>query len=59
MKDFQPLYVWNERKSEELRLGAQILQETRALAEQKSVRSQNNAAEAKAATEVATRNVRH
>lgn len=59
MKDFQPLYVWNERKSEELRLGAQILQETRALAEQKSARSQKNAAEAKAATEAATRNVRH
>ncbi|KAG1768214.1 hypothetical protein EDD22DRAFT_873410 [Suillus occidentalis] len=59
VKDFQPLYVWNERKGEELRLGAQILQETRALAEQKSVRSQKNAAEAKAATEAATRNVRH
>lgn len=56
VKEFQPLYVWNERKSEELRLGAQILQETRALAEQKSARSQKNAAEAKAVTEAATRN---
>lgn len=56
VKDFQPLYVWNERKSEELRLGAQILQETIALAEQKSARSQKNAAEAKAATEAVTRN---
>jgi hypothetical protein len=55
VKDFQPLYVWNERKSEELHLGAQILQETIALAEQKAARSQKNAAEAKAANEAATR----
>ncbi|KAG0709668.1 hypothetical protein DFH29DRAFT_885280 [Suillus ampliporus] len=57
VKEFQPLYVWNERRSEELRLGAQILQETIDLAEQKSARSQRNAAEAKVATEAATRNV--
>ncbi|KAG2077383.1 hypothetical protein BDR04DRAFT_1043346 [Suillus decipiens] len=57
VKEFQPLYVWNERKGEELRLGAQILQETIELAEQKLARSQKNAAEAKAATEAATRNV--
>ncbi|KAG1783298.1 hypothetical protein EV702DRAFT_942594, partial [Suillus placidus] len=55
VKEFQPLYVWNECKSEELRLGAQILQETVELADQKSARSQKNAAEAKAATEAATR----
>ncbi|KAG1892418.1 hypothetical protein F4604DRAFT_1699308 [Suillus subluteus] len=54
VKEFQPLYVWNERKSEELRLGAQILQETIELAEQKLARSQKNAAEAKAAAEAAT-----
>ncbi|KAG1820152.1 uncharacterized protein BJ212DRAFT_1338269 [Suillus subaureus] len=54
VKEFQPLYVWNEHKSEELRLGAQILQETIELAEQKSARSQKNVAEAKAAAEAAT-----
>lgn len=59
VKEFQPLYVWNERKSEELRLGAQILQETIELAEKKSARSQTSAAETKAATEAAKRNVRH
>ncbi|KAG2367347.1 hypothetical protein BDR07DRAFT_1606257 [Suillus spraguei] len=57
VKEFQPLYVWNERKGEELLLGAQILQETIELAEQKLARSQKNAAEAKAATEAATRSV--
>ncbi|KAG2156094.1 hypothetical protein DEU56DRAFT_765529 [Suillus clintonianus] len=57
VKEFQPLYVWNERKSEELRIGAQILQETIELAEQKSARSQRNAAEAKGAAEAVTRNV--
>ncbi|KAG2348943.1 hypothetical protein BDR05DRAFT_856655, partial [Suillus weaverae] len=55
VKEFQPLYVWNESKGEQLRLGAQILRETIELAEQKSARSQKNAAEAKAATEAATR----
>jgi hypothetical protein len=40
-----------------LHLGAQILQETIGLAEEKSARSQKNAAEAKAAAEAATRNV--
>ena len=58
MKDFQPLYVWNERRSEELRIGAQILQEAIDLAEQKSTRAQRNVAESKAAAEAATRNVR-
>ncbi|OJA19013.1 hypothetical protein AZE42_00365 [Rhizopogon vesiculosus] len=57
VKDFQPLYVWNQRRVEELRIGAQILQEAIDLAEQKSARSQRNAAEAKAATEAATKNV--
>ncbi|KAG2141732.1 uncharacterized protein EDB93DRAFT_621854 [Suillus bovinus] len=56
VKDFQPLYVWNERKSEELHIGAQILQETIELAEQKLARSQKNAAEVKAAIEAAKRN---
>ncbi|KAG2056393.1 hypothetical protein BDR06DRAFT_909921 [Suillus hirtellus] len=56
VKEFQPLYVWNERKSEELRLGAQILQETIELAEKKSARSQTSAAETKAAAEAAKRN---
>jgi hypothetical protein len=56
VKEFQPLYVWSERKGEELHLGAQILQETIGLAEEKSARSQKNAAEAKAAAEAATRN---
>lgn len=58
VKEFQPLYVWNERKGEELRIGAQMLQEAIDLAEQKSVRSRRNAAEAKAAAEAATKNVR-
>jgi hypothetical protein len=56
VREFQPLYVWSERKGEELHLGAQILQETIGLAEEKSARSQKNAAEAKAAAEAATRN---
>ncbi|KAG1754073.1 uncharacterized protein EDB91DRAFT_1101473 [Suillus paluster] len=57
VKEFQPLYIWNERKSEELHIGAQILQEVIDLAEQKSARSQRNAAEAKAAADAVTRNV--
>jgi len=56
--DFQPLYVWNERRGEELRIGAQILQDAIDLAEQKSARSKRNAAEAKAAADAATKNVR-
>lgn len=58
MKDFQPIYVWNERRGEELQIGAQILQEALDIAEQKSARSQRNAAEAKAVAEAATKNVR-
>lgn len=57
MNDFQPLYVWNERKGEELRNGAQVLQEAIELAEQKSARSQRSAAESKAAAEAAAKNV--
>lgn len=56
VNDFQPLYVWNERKGEELRNGAQVLQEAIELAEQKSARSQRNAAESKAAAEAAAKN---
>lgn len=58
VKDFQPIYVWNERRGEELQIGAQILQEALDIAEQKSARSQRNAAEAKAVAEAATKNVR-
>lgn len=57
VNDFQPLYAWNERKGEELRNGAQVLQEAIELAEQKSARSQRNAAESKAAAEAAAKNV--
>ncbi|KAJ8596003.1 hypothetical protein M405DRAFT_727001 [Rhizopogon salebrosus TDB-379] len=57
VKDFQPIYVWNERRGEELQIGAQILQEAMDIAEQKSARSQRNAAEAKAVAEAATKNV--